>query len=145
MKEKDYSKFFSHLEDGDFRLTNARKALLDVLENDHLTLKEIRKGLVDRGFTNLATLYNNLDFFLTNKVIMKLNIDGQTYYDIASDNPNHNHESHIHIVYKDADKNTLYITETQDKVLFDTISEHPLFKENDLEYIQMVISVIKKD
>ena len=144
MKEKDYSKFFSHLDLKDFRLTSARKALLDVLEYDHLTFKTILERLTEKGFSNVATLYNNLDFFVQNKVVMELKIDGEIYYDIANNNPNHNHESHIHIVYKDKDKNPLYITETQEKSLFDVISSHPLFENEELEYIQMVVSVVKK-
>ncbi|CCV64560.1 probable Ferric-uptake regulator [Alteracholeplasma palmae J233] len=142
--DNHYTNYLSHLDKDAFRLTKARKALLDVLENNHLRFKDIHDRLVEKGFDNISTLYNNLDFFVQNKVIMELNIDGEIYYDIAQNNPHHNISSHIHIVTKDLTNETQEISEIQNPEIFNLVKDHPLFKNSNVEYIQMIVSVIKK-
>ena len=44
------------------RLTKARKTLLNVLRNRHLTFKELQAELAKEGYYNVSTLYNNLEF-----------------------------------------------------------------------------------
>ena len=75
------------------RLTNNRVAMIEILENEHLTFKDIQKQMEKEkrvGFKNVATLYNNLDFLVKEKIIAELHIGTQIYYDLAMDNPGHN-------------------------------------------------------
>ncbi len=67
-------KYFNILRKRNLRITEPRRALIEVLEDNHLTFKEIQKKLAERGFTNVSTIYNNLDFLIQEKIAVELYI-----------------------------------------------------------------------
>jgi Fur family ferric uptake transcriptional regulator/Fur family peroxide stress response transcriptional regulator len=121
------------------RFTKARRALLEVLKNRHLTFKEIYEELSKKGYTNISTLYNNLQFFIDNNLIIEINLDGTKYYDLGLDNPYHQHDSHLHMVVKEDDSNQT-IKEVDYPEIYDAIKSHPVFKHYNIEYIRILLS-----
>ncbi len=122
------------------RLTKSRKAMIEILENQHLTFKEIQKALAARGFYNVSTIYNNLEFLIEHKIVVEIYINETKYYDLAMGNPMHSADSHIHVMNKDTNE----ITEVNHAEIFEYIAKHPAFKDLDLEYIRIIISASKK-
>ncbi len=121
------------------RFTKARRALLEVLKNRHLTFKEIYEELSKKGYTNISTLYNNLQFFIDNNLIIEINLDGTRYYDLGLDNPYHQHDSHLHMVVKEDDSNQT-IKEVDYPEIYEAIKSHPVFKHYNIEYIRILVS-----
>lgn len=136
IKERYYQK----IRTDNMRLTKSRKAMIEILENQHLTFKEIQKALASRGFYNVSTIYNNLEFLVEQKIIVELYINDTKYYDLAMGNPMHSADSHIHIMNKDTNE----ITEVNSNDIFDYLTNHPEFKDLDLEYIRIIISAHNK-
>lgn len=126
------------------RLTKARKALLNVLRDRHLTFKELQMELAKEGYYNVSTLYNNLEFFLQNKMIIELNVDGIKYYDLGNDNPYHRADSHLHLVIKNKETNEQSIHEVDYPEIYDFIKSHPVFKNYEIESIRILVSAYKK-
>lgn len=122
------------------RLTKSRKAMIEILENQHLTFKEIQKALASRGFYNVSTIYNNLEFLIDQKIVVEIYINDTKYYDLSMGNPMHSADSHIHIMNKDTNE----ITEVNSPDIFDFLSNHQAFKHLDLEYIRIIISAQTK-
>ena len=122
------------------RLTKSRKAMIEILENQHLTFKEIQKALAARGFYNVSTIYNNLEFLIEHKIVVEIYINETKYYDLAMGNPMHSADSHIHVMNKDTNE----ITEVNHAEIFEYIAKHSAFKDLDLEYIRIIISASKK-
>ncbi len=122
------------------RLTKSRKAMIEILENQHLTFKEIQKALASRGFYNVSTIYNNLEFLIEHKIVVEIYINETKYYDLAMGNPMHSADSHIHILNKDTNE----ITEINSPDIFEYLTNHPALKNLDLEYIRIIISANKK-
>ena len=122
------------------RLTKSRKAMIEILENQHLTFKEIQKALASRGFYNVSTIYNNLEFLVEHKIVVEIYINDTKYYDLALGNPMHSADSHIHIMNKDTNE----ITEVNSNDIFDYLTSHPAFKNLDLEYIRIIVSAQSK-
>lgn len=125
--------------DNNKRFTKARRALLEVLKNRHLTFKEIYEELSKKGYTNISTLYNNLQFFIDNNLIIEINLDGTKYYDLGLDNPYHQHDSHLHMVVKEDDLNQT-IKEVDYPEIYEAIKSHPVFKHYNIEYIRILVS-----
>lgn len=121
------------------RFTKARRALLEVLKNRHLTFKEIYDELSKKGYSNISTLYNNLQFFIDNNLIIEINLDGTRYYDLGLDNPYHQHDSHLHMVVKEDDSNQT-IKEVDYPEIYDAIKSHPVFRHYNIEYIRILVS-----
>ncbi|MFH0767531.1 MAG: transcriptional repressor, partial [Bacillota bacterium] len=121
-------------------LTKSRKAMIEILENQHLTFKEIQKALASRGFYNISTIYNNLEFLVEQKIVVEIYINDTKYYDLAMGNPMHSADSHIHIMNKDTNE----ITEVNSTDIFDYLNAHPAFKNLNLEYIRIIISAQNK-
>jgi Fur family ferric uptake transcriptional regulator/Fur family peroxide stress response transcriptional regulator len=136
LKERYYKKIRSQK----LRLTKSRQAMIEILENKHLTFKEIQKALANRGFYNVSTIYNNLEFLMENKMVVEIYIDNVKYYDLAMDNPKHSSDSHIHIMNRETNE----ITEVNSPDIFDYISKHECFEEFDLDYIRIIVSASKK-
>ena len=133
-------KYFSKIRNSSMRLTKSRKAMIEILENQHLTFKEIQKALASRGFYNVSTIYNNLEFLIDHKIVVEIYINDTKYYDLAMGNPMHSADSHIHIMNKDTNE----ITEVNSPDIFEYLSAHQAFKDLDLEYIRIIISANKK-
>lgn len=140
LKELDYmdikERYYKKIRTDNMRLTKSRKAMIEILENQHLTFKEIQKALASRGFYNISTIYNNLEFLVDQKIVVEIYINDTKYYDLAMGNPMHNADSHIHIMNKDTNE----ITEVNSPDIFDYLSKHPAFKDLELEYIRIIIS-----
>lgn len=133
-------RYFQKIRDDKMRLTKSRKAMIEILENQHLTFKEIQKALAQRGFYNVSTIYNNLEFLIEQRIVVEIYINDTKYYDLAMGNPMHNADSHIHIMNKDTNE----ITEVNSPDIFEFVSKHPAFKDLDLDYIRIIISASHK-
>lgn len=129
-------RYFQKIREDKMRLTKSRKAMIEILENQHLTFKEIQKALAQRGFYNVSTIYNNLEFLIEQKIVVEIYINDTKYYDLAMGNPMHNADSHIHIMNRDTNE----ITEVNSPDIFEFVSKHPAFKDLDLDYIRIIIS-----
>ncbi|NMA05598.1 MAG: transcriptional repressor [Acholeplasmataceae bacterium] len=133
-------KYFNVLRKKNLRITKPRKALIEILEDNHLTFKEIQKKLAERGFTNVSTIYNNLDFLIQEKIAVELYINETKYYDLAIDNKMHNADSHIHVLIKDNNE----ILEVSCADIFDYIEDHEAFDNFDVKYIRITVGARKK-
>ncbi len=133
-------KYFDVLRKRNLRITAPRRALIEILEDNHLTFKEIQKKLAERGFTNVSTIYNNLDFLIQEKIAVELYINETKYYDLAIHNKMHNADSHIHVLIKDNNK----ITEISSPDIFDYIKDHEEFKNLDVDYIRITVGARNK-
>lgn len=131
------------LKSTNLRLTSARKSLIEVLENRHLTFKEIYHELCLKGHKNMSTLYNNIDFFLQEGIIVELNIDGIKYYDISLDNPDHLAQNHLHIVFYNEKQNQPSIKEINDSSVFDFLKSHPALNQYPIDSIKILVTVKK--
>ncbi|MCF7932954.1 MAG: transcriptional repressor [Acholeplasmataceae bacterium] len=133
-------RYFNKLRSENMRLTRSRKAMIEVLENQHLTFKELQRALAKRGLYNVSTIYNNLDFFIKQKIVVEIYINDTKYYDLAMGNPMHSADSHIHVMIRDTNE----ITEVNSPDIFEYISNHPSMKHLDLDHIRITISAQKK-
>ncbi len=132
--------YFDKLRKNNLRITKARMAMIEVLENNHLTFKEIQKELAKRGFHNVSTIYNNLDFLLEQKIAVELYINDTKYYDLAMDNPMHNADSHIHMILKDTNE----ITEINNPEVFEYIKSLDEFRDLEIDYIRITLAAKRK-
>ncbi len=83
---------FINLKANDFRLTKARKELIELFyynAETHYTIENILAILTTSHAVNVATTYNNLAFLLESKIIVESILDGQKYYELFS--PFHGH------------------------------------------------------
>ncbi len=133
-------KYFNKLRKKNLRITEPRKALIEILQDNHLTFKEIQTALAKRGFTNVSTIYNNIDFLLEEKVAVELYINGVKYYDLAIDNPMHSADSHVHILIKDTNE----IVEINNPDIYEYIKKCPELEHLDIDYIRIAIGAKKK-
>lgn len=133
--------YYSQIRKSGHRLTDNRKAMIEILENQHLTFKEIQAELQKRGFYNVASIYNNLEFLVANKIVIEIFVNNEKYYDMAMDNPGHSRDSHIHIGLK----NTGEITEVVAPDIFEYISNHKELKHLSLDSIRIIISAKTKE
>lgn len=132
--------YFDKLRKKNLRITKPRIAMIEILQDNHLTFKEIQTRLLERGFTNVSTIYNNLQFLLDEKIAVELYINDTKYYDLAIDNPMHNADSHIHVVVKDTNK----IHEISDPDIFEYIKAHKDFEDYHVDYIRITVGAKKK-
>lgn len=138
---KNFDMYLSQLRDRGFRITKSRVALLEVLSDDHLTFKQIQVRLAEKGYTNVASIYNNIDFFLQEKVIVVLFINQVKYYELAIDNKMHTADNHIHLV----DQANNQIIEINNKRIFDSITRYIENETDfDVQYIRLTIGVNPK-
>ena len=140
--KKKLELYLTQLREKGYRITKSRIALLEVLSDDHLTFKQIQVRLAEKGFTNVASIYNNIDFFLQEKVIVVLFINQVKYYELAIDNKMHTADNHIHLV----DQANNQIVEINNKRIFDSITRY-IENETDYEvnHIRLTIGVTKKN
>ena len=131
-----YEEIFEELRSKGLRITKQRKEIISILEGQHLTFQDIKHKLIMRGFKNLATLYNNIDFLLENKIIIELHINGARYFDLSIDKLSHDANSHIHIMCRRSD----LIVEINDDAILNMIKTHPRFADFDADKVQVVIN-----
>ena len=74
------------------RLTPQRRLILDAVceGGGHTTLDEIYARVQAKAPTvNLATIYRTLDFLCDIRLVLRAQVDKQSYYEIASVEPHH--------------------------------------------------------
>ncbi len=128
-------KVFNELRKQNVRITKQRRAIIDVLEGKHLTIQEIHTELKKRGYRNLGTVYNNIDFLIEHKIITQIFINGKKHYDLTIDERSHSADSHIHVTCK-VNNN---IIEINDSSIFDLIKKQEIFKNFDVQKLQIVV------
>ena len=128
-------KVFKELRKENIRITKQRKAIIDVLEDKHLTIQEIYTELKKKGFNNLGTVYNNIDFLVDHKIVAQLFINGKKHYDLTIDEKSHNADSHIHVTCK-VNNNIIEINQSQ---IFDDIKANEIFKNFNIKKLQIVV------
>lgn len=128
-------KYFQIIRKRGHRLTNNRIAILQILENQHLSFKELQKELNKRGYYNVSSIYNNLDFLVRENIVTELYIGNTKYYDLSRHNPGHDYESHIHVI----DHKSNHISDLTNKDIFECIKNHPDFKDMNIDYIRIII------
>ncbi|HKL94948.1 MAG TPA: transcriptional repressor [Haploplasma sp.] len=134
-------RYYDQIRKSGHRLTDNRIAMIEILENNHFTFKQIQVEMKKKGFNNVATIYNNLEFLVREKIIAELHIANTIYYDLAMDNPGHSNDSHIHINVIDKEE----ITEINDIDIFEYITCHEKLKHLNIDSIQIVIDAKSKD
>ena len=134
-------RYYDQIRKSGHRLTDNRIAMIEILENNHFTFKQIQVEMKKKGFNNVATIYNNLEFLVREKIIAELHIANTIYYDLAMDNPGHSNDSHIHINVIDKEE----ITEINDTDIFEYIMCHEKLKDLNIDSIQIVIDAKSKD
>lgn len=133
-------RYYEQIRRSGHRLTENRKAMIQILENQHLTFKEIQSELQRRGFYNVASIYNNLEFLVSNNIVIEIFVNNEKYYDLAMDNPGHNRDSHIHIGLKDTGE----ITEIVAPDIFNYIANHKDLNKLKINSIRIIISAENK-
>lgn len=131
----DREKVFAELRKNNVRITKQRRAIIDVLEDKHLTIQEIYTELKDKGFNNLGTVYNNIDFLLEHKIVTQIFINGKKHYDLTIDEKSHNADSHIHVTCK-VNNNIIEINNSN---IFDEIKANPIFSDFNISKIQLIV------
>lgn len=134
--EMDYKeKAFQNLRKQNLRITKARKAIIDILEGKHLTIQEIYAEMQNKGFHNLSTVYNNIDFLLEHKIITQVFINGKKHYDLTIEEYSHTADSHVHVSCLASDN----IIEINEQEFLNRIKNHPVFKGFDISKLQLVV------
>jgi Fe2+ or Zn2+ uptake regulation protein len=126
---------FADLRKQGIRITKQRRAIIDTLEGKHLTINEIYDDLRLKGYHNLGTVYNNIDFLLEHEIVTTIFINGKKHFDLTLSKDKHDAKSHIHVTCQTSGK----ITEINDQSIFEYIKSHRLFKYFNIEKIQLVI------
>jgi len=112
----------------DFRLTNPRKIIINILSNTdkHLSAEDIYvKALKVNPTIGLTTVYRTLELFNQLSVVQKFNFgDGKARYELTNNPKKKKHHHHLIcskcktiIDYTDFMKNELYLMNKTEKVL----------------------------
>ncbi len=75
-----------------YRVTPQRQMILDVIceGGGHVPFDEILQRVQSRAPTlNRATVYRTLDFLCKLRLVVAIELSGQTYYEIAGEEPHH--------------------------------------------------------
>ena len=128
-------RIFNELRKQNVRITKQRRAIIDVLEGKHLTIQEIHQELKKKGFHNLGTVYNNIDFLIDHKIVTQIFINGKKHYDLTIDEASHSADSHIHVTCK-VNNN---IIEINDSDIFDYLKNHEIFRNFDITKLQIIV------
>lgn len=126
---------FAELRKQNVRITKQRKAIIDVLEDSHLTIQEIYTELKKRGYKNLGTVYNNIDFLLEHKIVTTIFINGKKHFDLTIDEDTHSADSHIHVTCK-VNNNIIEINNSN---IFEDIKKNPIFENFNITKLQLVV------
>ena len=135
MNMDNREQIFAELRKKNVRITKQRRAIIDILEDRHLTIQEIYSEMKKRGFNNLGTVYNNIDFLLEHKIVTQIFINGKKHFDLTIDEHTHTADSHIHVTCKINNN----IIEINNSTIFDDIKNNPIFKDFNIEKIQLVV------
>jgi len=128
-------KIYSELKKTNIQITKQRKKIIEVHEGKHMTIQEIYNDLKKKGYHNLGTVYNNIDFLLEHKIVTQIFINGKKHYDLTIDDHSHTADSHIHVTCK-VNNN---IIEINDSRIFDQIKANEIFKDFNISKLQLVV------
>lgn len=86
---------FDLLKDKKYRLTDSRKNLIEIFSNnpkEHFTIDDIKIKLekIDKNI-NLASVYNNLNILIKEKIILQFNFNNKKVFE-------YNHSVHGHYI-----------------------------------------------
>ncbi len=123
------------------RITKQRLAFLEMIYNNHYTFNEMYSKLCQKGYCNLATLYNNVDFFLDNGLLTKFYVNNVDFYELVVNNDIHSSNSQIH--YTCNKRNILHEVETGDFITY--LSKYPYFEGVDVEKIGLMVTGVCKN
>lgn len=133
-------KYFQKIREKGHRLTNNRIAIIEILENNHLTFKQLQNELNKRGLYNVSSIYNNLDFLVSENIIVELYIGNTKYYDLALHNPGHDDDNHIHIINHENHE----IIDLHSNDIFEYIKSHPDLGHIEIDSIKIIIDIHTK-
>ena len=133
--------FYESVKKVNMRMTKPRKAMVEILDNKHLTFNEIREQLIEKKYLNVATMYNSLEFLIEQEVVNEVYIDGVKYYELALTNPNHDARNHIHFV----DKKNNDIEEVYAPDILKFIERYDELKNIRIDAIKIIIEGTKRD
>lgn len=138
----EINKTFEDLRKGGHRITKGRKKLLEILHDEHLTFKEIKERMAYCGHTNVASIYNTIDFLIESGLIIEVNIAGTKYYESIYSNQMHGANNYIHLKLRDSDK----IVEINNPEIFEGIEKLINYDDSlDIFSIQLVIEAKEKE
>ncbi|MDL2292215.1 transcriptional repressor [Acholeplasma sp. OttesenSCG-928-E16] len=137
MSQAIKERFYKGVKKHNLRMTKPRKAMVEVLDNKHLTFKEILKGMQDRGYLNVQTVYNTLYFLLDQKVVCESFFNDLKYYELSLTNQNHDANSHIHLI--DTVDEGISIKEIYAPEIFEFIKNYDELRKFDIDSIKIVI------
>ena len=135
MSKEIKEKYYGSVKKYNLRMTKPRKAMVEILDNKHLTFKEIKEEMIKKQYLNSSTVYNNLAFLLDQQVVNEVYIEGIKYYELALTNPNHDARRHIHFI--DTRKDEIHEIYAPDILKF--IENFDELKNVDIESIKIVI------
>ena len=95
IKEKHYNQ----IQKNGHRLTRHRVAIIEILEQGKLTFKDLQNKLSSRNLINIASIYNNLDFLISENIVIELRLGNKTYYDLTRFNKQKD-STHIYVLNK---------------------------------------------
>ncbi len=130
-----FSETLELIKSKNIRITKQRLAFLEVIYNNHYTFHEIYEKLKEKGYSNLATLYNNIDFFIDNGVISKFYVNNVDYYELSINNPEHHSNGKIH--FSCNKRNKIHEVNTGD--FLDFLGEYPYFKNIDIKNVDLLV------
>ena len=141
MNNEIKQEFYKSVKNVNQRMTKPRKAMVEILDNRHLTFKEIQEEMIKKQYLNVATMYNTLDFLLQQEVVNEVYIEGEKYYELALTNPNHDVKKHIHFV----DTSTKEIKEIFAPEILKFIEYYDELRSIDIEGVKIVIEGRRKN
>jgi Fur family ferric uptake transcriptional regulator/Fur family peroxide stress response transcriptional regulator len=133
---KPIEELYQKLREKNIRVTQQRRAIIDALDGKHLTLYDLHLAMKAKGYKNLGTIYNNLDFLMDQKIVTEVYIKGKKHYDlVVGEQGHHSADQHIHLSCSVNNK----IVEIDDKDLFEMIKNHEIFKGFNISKMQIVV------
>lgn len=130
----DFNKTVELIKKKNIRITKQRLAFLEVIYNNHFTFNEFYDKLKVKGYSNLATFYNNVDFFIDNGLLKKYYVNNADYYELLVNNDAHSLNSQIHFTCNK--NNKLHEINTAD--LIDFLNQYPSFNGIKINNIELL-------
>ncbi|MDR2828599.1 MAG: transcriptional repressor [Acholeplasmatales bacterium] len=132
-------RYFRELKSNGLRVTKARMRLIEALEEKPLSFKELCEVIFKKGSTNLASIYNNINFFVEQNVILQVEIKNEKYYELILDKPYRDSIDHIHLV----DSESKLIDEIYAPEIVEFIRKYDELKDIDISNIKIIITTKK--
>ncbi len=118
------------------RLTKQRLAFLEIIYDNHYTFDDLYENLVKRGHNNLATLYNNIDFFISHNILSKFSVNNVEYYELIINNKSHSSNSQIHFTCNKNNK----LFEVDSGKFIDMLGQYSYFNGIDIVNVELLVT-----